>query len=315
MSIKRFVKTPLGQVLFYIPKKIVIWGLNTKAARFIKYKPYMEDEEYIRKKYKQLFGKEINLQNPRSFNEKSNWRKLYDRKDIYTLMVDKYRLKEIVTDKVGKQYTFPLLGVWDTPDEIDYDSLPNQFVLKANHAGGVIVCRNKESFNRKTAERELKKVQQINYYYTSREWPYKNVDRKIIAESYMGENLVDYKNYCFNGKVEYTFVWENESRKDGRKPTAYFCGAYDRKWERSEIEIDYPSKDVIVNKPACYDTMIEIAEKMSKGIPFVRVDCYVIDDNVYIGEMTFFPWGGWQKFKDEYWDEYLGDLEELPMDH
>lgn len=129
----------------------------------------------------------------------------------------------------------------------------------------------------------------------------------------MGENLTDYKNYCFNGKLQYTFVWENESRSDGRKPEAYFCGAYDRQWQKSGIEIDYPTRDKLVEKPTCYDELLEIVEKLSSGIPFVRVDCYIVNGHVYVGEMTFFPWGGFMKFKDEAWDRALGDLEVLPV--
>lgn len=138
------------------------------------------------------------------------------------------------------------------------------------------------------------------------------MERKIIAEAYMGENLIDYKNYCFGGKLMYTFVWKNHSREDGLKPEAHFCGAYDRNWENSGIEIDYPTDEVEVPKPMCYEKMVSVAEKLSEGITFVRVDCYIIDNLVYVGEMTFFPWGGFQKFKDERWNDYLGRLEELP---
>ena len=152
-----------------------------------------------------------------------------------------------------------------------------------------------------------------DYFPMSREWPYKNVERKIICEQYMGENLTDYKNYCFNGKMLYSFVWKNESRADGRKPEAFFCGAYDREWKKTGIDIDYPSRTDVIDKPDCYDEMVVIAEKMSAGIPFVRVDCYIINNHVYVGEMTFFPWGGFQKFKDEYWNDYLGQLEKLPQ--
>lgn len=185
-------------------------------------------------------------------------------------------------------------------------------MLKVNHAGGVIVCRDKGRFDKKGAIKELREALKADYFYGSREWPYKNVKRKVICEAYMGENLTDYKNYCFNGKLQYTFVWENESRSDGRKPTAYFCGAYDRQWQKSGIDIDYPTHDKLVGKPDCYEELVEIAEKMSAGIPFVRVDCYIINNQVYVGEMTFFPWGGFMKFKDEAWNRALGDLEELP---
>lgn len=277
-----------------------------------KLQKHISDENYIKKKFRVYTGKELNIERPITFNEKNNWRKLFDRKDIYTQMVDKYGLKKIVAQKVGGEYTFPLLGAWDSPEEIDFDKLPDQFVLKCNHAGGVIVCRERAEFNPKKAIKELKYGLKFDYYLASREWPYKNVPRKIIAEQYMGENLTDYKNYCFNGKLRYTFVWENQSRKDGRKPEAYFCGAYDCHWNKSEIEVEYPSCDKIIEKPQCYEKMVEVAEELSKSIPFVRVDCYIINNHVYVGEMTFFPWGGFMRFKDEKWDYMLGELESLP---
>lgn len=280
--------------------------------QFLKYKWYLSDRKYITALYKKRFGTIPNLDNPLSFNEKNNWRKLNDRREIYTSMVDKYKIKGLVAEKCGGQYVFPLYGVWDSPKEINFDDLPDQFVLKVNHAGGVIVCRDKSSFNKRAAVNELKDCLKIDYFHRSREWPYKNVARKIICEKYMGENLTDYKNYCFNGRVQYTFVWKNVSREDGRKPQAFFCGAYDRDWVKSDIDIDYPSLDIIVDKPSAHEDMIKTAEKMSEGIPFVRTDCYIIDNSVFIGEMTFFPWGGFMKFKDEKYNTMLGELEQLP---
>ena len=274
-------------------------------SRFITWfyhRHWQNDRAYIIQAFKEQFGRSPNLDTPVDFNEKNNWRKLYDRKAIYTKMVDKKQIKEVIAQRVGLEHTFPLLGVWDDPGDIDFSKLPDQFVLKANHAGGVIVCRDKSSFDVAGAIKELRKTMKLDYFYANREWPYKNVERKIICEAYMGENLTDYKNYCFNGKLQYTFVWENESREDGRKPEAYFCGAYDRQWQKSGIEIDYPT----------HDKLVEIAEKMSAGIPFVRVDCYIINHHVYVGEMTFFPWGGFMKLKDETWNRALGNLEQLP---
>jgi len=300
----------IGTLLYNLARSI----LYGRVCHFLRYRPFMDDRKYIEWKYKKRFGIKPNLDDPQNFNEKNNWRKLYDRKDRYTAMVDKYKLKAVVDDTCGEGYVFPLLGVWDDARNIDFSALPDQFVLKVNHAGGVIVCRDKTTFDSKKAIKELSRVQKIDYFHMSREWPYKNVERKIICEQYMGEDLIDYKNYCFNGKLMYTFVWKNKSRVDGRKPTAYFCGAYDRNWERTEIEIDYPSLDDIAERPACYDEMVEVAEKLSADIPFVRVDCYVVDGRVYVGEMTFFPWGGFQKFKDEYWNNYLGQLEKLPIE-
>lgn len=296
-----FIRHTITQSSFF-QKKCVDYLYHSK----------MDDREYIAMKYKELFGVEPNLDNPTNFNEKSNWRKLYDRQPIYTDMVDKYKVKKIIGERCGEDRTFKLLGVWDKPEQINFDTLPEQFVLKTNHAGGVLICRDRRTFDKKKAIRSLNKLLKVNYYIRSREWPYKNVRKKIIAEEYKGENLVDYKNYCFNGRMLYTFVWQNHSRNDGTKPDAHFCGAYDRNWVKTDLELDYPSDDIVIEKPKGYEDMVRVAEKMSKDIPFVRVDCYLIDGNAYIGEMTFFPWGGFQKFKDEHWNEYLGKIEKLP---
>lgn len=287
---------------------------NLRIVQFIRFRGWMCDKRYVTHVYKKRFGVKLNLDNPKTFNEKNNWRKLNDRKDIYTKMVDKYLFKEVVKERVGEDATFRLLGVWDNPKDIDFDSLPDKFVLKANHAGGVIVCRDKSTFDKKQAIKELKVDLKTNYFIRSREYPYKNVQRKIVAEEYMGEDLIDYKNYCFNGRVEYTLVWKNQSRKDGRKPKAYFCGAYDRKWNKCDLSIDYPTLDENADKPQCYEKMVEMAEKMSKDIPFVRTDCYIINDKVYLGEMTFFPWGGFMKINDDEWNKKLGDMQRLPIE-
>lgn len=182
---------------------------GSKLRFFIRYRPHMNDKKYIVGMYKAEFGKKPDLVNPKSFNEKNNWRKLYDRENLYTLLADKFRIKEIIAERCGAEHTFPLLGVWDEPEDIDFDLLPDKFVLKNNHSGGVIVCRDKARFNKAEAVEELKRGKRVDYSAMCREWPYKNIERRIIAEQYMGENLIDFKNYCFDGKLAYTFVWRN----------------------------------------------------------------------------------------------------------
>lgn len=309
--IKNFFKEkvatkPLGRNLYH-------WFITNKLIFDIRFKRYKNDKKYIEDCYYKKFKKKINLNNPLTFNEKINWRKIYDRNDLYTLMVDKYQAKNIIAKKLGSnEYTVPLIKVWDNPGDIELSSLPEKFVLKPNHAGGVIVCRNKNNFDLKKVRKELKEMLEIDYFYISREWPYKNVERKIICEEYLGEDLIDFDNFCFNGKLMYTFVWKNKSRKDGKKPEIYYCGAYDRNWKKVDIEIDCPSFDEEMEKPTNYEKMVEVAESMSKGISFLRVDCYLIEEKVYIGELTFSPLGGWIKFKDEKWDNILGNLLKLP---
>lgn len=287
------------------------WFFELPFVANIRFKKNMDDKKYIEYLYKKRFGEYPNLDNPVNFNEKNNWRKLYDRNDLYTDLVDKYTIKKIIEQKLSKDNTFKLLGSWDTIDDIDISKLPTQFVLKVNHAGGVYICYDKNTFNLKKVKKLLRRDLHKNYFIRSREWPYKNVKRKIIAEQYMGENLLDYKNYCFNGKVQYTFVWKNIKNEEGTKPKAFFCGAYNRMWEKIDLELDYPTMDIVIEKPKKYEEMIACSEVMSKDISFVRCDCYVINDFVYVGEMTFFPWGGFMKFKNKKWNNYFGSLEKL----
>ncbi len=286
--------------------------LGLPIAQKIIGKAYVPDRIYVMKEYKERIGKPMDMKHPKTFNEKNNWRKIYDRKPIYTAMVDKYLLKSVIAERIGSQYAIPLIGVWDDPKDIDWNSMPDQFVLKCNHASGCVVCTNLQSFDKQRAIAILSKEQKKDKYLNHREWPYKNVKRKIIAEAYMGENLIEYKNYCFNGKVQYTFVFKNYSLKSGDKPDVDFCGAYDRQWNKTGIEILIdPSGDVVMEKPALYEKMVSLAEKMARECPFVSVDCFIINNRVYINEMTLFPKAGYSEF-DETWDSVLGDMIKLP---
>lgn len=293
---------------------VLRWIYRTRFIQFLVFSGWESDARYIRRTYRDHFGLLPDLENPRNFNEKNNWRKLHDRKAVYTRMVDKYLFKLLVKERVGEEYTFPLLGHWDRPEDIDFDRLPEQFVLKPNHSGGVLICRDKKTFDQKRAIRLLKKAMKVNYFIHSREWPYKDVKRCVIAEAYMGENLCDFKNYCFNGKLLYTLVWKNVPHGDG-KPKASFCGMYDRDWKKTDMELCYPSiPSAVIEKPLCYDEMVRVAETMAKDTIFVRCDFFIINGRPYMGEMTFFPWGGFQQFKDEKWNRHLGDLEQLPFE-
>ena len=283
------------------------------ALRYLNNRPWLTDEKYIKKIYKIKLGMNLNLENPVLFNEKNNWRKLYDRKPIYTSMVDKYKIKDVIKERIGSEYTFSLLGMWKNPSEIDLSLLPDKFVLKTNHAGGVIICRDKNNFDLRKAKKELSRTLKVNYYLASREWPYKNVERCIICEKYMGENLIDYKIYTFNGQPKYIFIWKNISREDGRKPATIFLGAYNFDWQKIDIKIGYPTTNEPVERPNCLDKLFNCASNMADGTNFVRVDCYIIENKVYVGELTFFPWGGFMKFEDDESNKILGELQNLPL--
>ena len=264
------------------------------------------DEKFLKMMFKRSMGYEPDLDNPRTFNEKLQWLKLHDRKPLYTTLVDKYEVKKYVADKIGEEYVIPTLGVWDSVDEIDFDSLPEQFVLKCTHdSGGVIICRDKAKLDIAAAKKKLRKRLKVNFYYLGREWPYKNVKPRIIAEKYMEnseEGLHDYKVWCFNGQVEYI------QYITGRLSTTYEA-FYSRDWEKLPFTYLNPPMDGEAAKPEKLDEIIQIAEELASGIPFVRVDFYVLETgNILFGEETFYPCGGLEKFHPEDMSLKLGDM-------
>ena len=274
---------------------------------------HLPDEKYLRKLFKARLHKELDLENSQTFNEKLQWLKLYNRKPEYTMMVDKYKVREYIAKTLGEEYLIPLIGVWDDPDEIDFDALPNQFVLKCNHNSGLgmCICKDKSKLDIPKVKAELRKGLKQDYYLTGREWPYKDVPRKIICEKYMtngtGEELNDYKLMCFGGKVKATFVCNNRFSKNGLNVTFY-----DTDWTRMPFERHYPSCKTEIEKPRTYDEMVAVAEKLAQEIPFVRADFYEINGKTYFGELTFFPGSGFEEFSPSEWDKTLGEWIKLP---
>lgn len=287
--------------------------IRRKAGSFLRSKSsYIKsDSLYLRMLFYCRTGYRLNLKNPKTFNEKLQWLKLYDRKPIYTTMVDKYEAKKYVANIIGEQYIVPTLGVWDRAEDIDFDSLPNQFVLKVTHdSGGVCICRDKASFDRQHAVEKLGRSLQRSYFMQNREWPYKNVKRKIIAEKYLGENLQDYRLYCFNGEAKLIYSYTNVSEEDGSKPEPSYCDIFDREWTPMPYRQNSPARGG-VEKPKHLDEMIKCAEMIAKDIPHIRVDFYE-QDQVYIGELTFYAGSGMSRFRPEEWDKKLGDWLILP---
>lgn len=275
----------------------------------------IDDEKYLKRKYKACIGKELNLDNTQTFNEKLQWLKLHDRKPEYTMMVDKYAVRKYIADTIGEEYLIPLLGVWDNPDDIDFDALPNQFVLKCNHNSGLgmCICKDKSKLDIEEVKAELRKGLQQDYYLTSREWPYKNVSRKIVCEEYMEDwqahELIDYKFMCFNGEVKCSFTCSERFSEEGLKVTFF-----DKDWNIMPFERHYPASKNPPKKPINYDKMIQFSEQLSKEIPFVRVDFYEINGQVFFGELTFYPGSGFEEFTPEEWDYKLGDFLKLKND-
>jgi len=287
-----------------------------KRSLLFRIAPYIKDDvTYIKWRWNAYMDYPLNLEDPKSFNEKLQWIKLYDRQPIYSKLVDKYEVKQFVADIIGEEHIIPTIGVYDSVEDINFDELPQQFVLKCTHdSGGIVICRDKSSLNRETAIKKLQRGLKKNYYYQNREWPYKNVKPRIIAEQYMdnvGQELDDYKVHNFNGEPKVILVCSDRYKESGLTEDFYSC-----EWQH--LDLSRPglqhSKEV-QHKPAELDKMLELASKLSKDIPFVRTDFYIIDHQVYFGEMTFFPACGMKPFEPREWDYNFGDWLKLPMNN
>ena len=269
----------------------------------------MPDEAYLRLRYYQVFHKRLNLKTPKTFNEKLQWLKLHDRNPEYTRMVDKFEAKKYVAERIGEEYIIPTLGVWDRFEDIDFDALPDQFVLKCTHdSGGVVICRDKSSFDVETAREKLTTSLKENYYWDYREWPYKNVKPRIIAEPYLEDTeekeLRDYKFFCFDGRVDNVMIGMDRGSGD---PKFYF---FNDRWELLRLNvrgINAPI-DFTISKPERIAQMFQIASELSRGIPFARVDLYHCNRQIFFGEMTFYPQSGFDANLLQSTEEYLGKM-------
>ncbi|MDD4363726.1 MAG: ATP-grasp fold amidoligase family protein [Atribacterota bacterium] len=277
---------------------------------------WVPDSLYLKGCFRAKMGYPLDLKNPQTFNEKIQWLKLYDRKPEYTQMVDKYAVREYIAKTIGAEYLIPLLGVWDTFDEIDFDQLPDQFVLKCNHdSGTVVICKDKQTFDVDAARKKINARINYNYYYSGREWPYKNVKPKIIAEKYMSQmgcdDLVDYKIMCFNGKAKCEFTCTNRRLETGLNVTFF-----DLNWNRLPFERHYPVDPNEIDKPNQLSKMISLSEALAIALDtvFVRIDFYEINNQLFFGEFTLYPGAGLEEFTPDIWDKRLGNWLKLPIE-
>lgn len=273
----------------------------------------ISDEEYLLRKFSAIMGCQLPLDKPKSFNEKLQWLKLYDRCPEYTEMVDKYKVRKYISEKLGAEYLVPLFGVWDDPEKIDFDALPERFVMKCNHNSGLgmCICKDKKQLNISKVKKELHKGLKQDYYLTGREWPYKNVPRKIIAEQFLQSDeggLTDYKIHCFNGEPKLILVC-----KDRFLNTGLTEDFFSEHWEHLDLRRPkYPNSKQPIPMPDELSEMLGLAKKLSADIPFLRVDFYIVDHRIYFSELTFFPASGFERFEPERWDKTLGDWLILP---
>ncbi len=270
---------------------------------------YLSDKVFLQLQYARLMKKRLNLKNPKTFTEKLQWLKLYDRRPEYKTMVDKYKVRDYIAGLIGKEYLIPLLGVWNHPQEIDFKGLPDQFVLKCTHNSGtgLSVCKDKSKLDIQAVRKELERGLKEDYYLLGREWPYKDVPRKIIAEKYMtdesGVELKDYKINCFNGRPVFIQVMS------GRSKEMFYLDHYDPNWQIINIQRkDKKNNPQPVSKPKQLQEMLEIAEILSRNLPYARIDLYIAEDKVFFGEITLYPVSGFIQFADLKTDLELGKL-------
>lgn len=299
LSIKEYLKEPskIGQSLL------------------IHFGSFLPDKLYLILYYRFCMGEKLHLDNPVRYNEKLQWLKLYYRHPQLTSYVDKSLVKEYVKDVIGEQYVIPTIDVWNSIYDIDWDKLPNQFVLKTTNAGGnygIVICKDKKLFDKESAIEKLKIGLSLNLYKISREWPYKNIQPRIIAEKYMEDpetnELRDYKFFCFDGEVKALFVG-TERQKPGEDVKFDF---FDENYNHLPFKQGHEQAAIIPSKPKSFELMKELASKLSKGIPHVRIDLYEVDGKPYFGEMTFFHFGGVMPFEPEEWDYKFGEWLSLP---
>lgn len=285
------------------PGRIIVY-LGRRG--FFKY--LISDKLYIKLLFKQNLGYNLNLNNPQTFNEKLQWLKINDRQEIYKTLVDKYAVRQYLEKMFGAQYLFPLLGVWDKYEDIDFSLLPEKFVLKCTHdSGSVYIVDKKTQVNYEELGKKITKKLKKNYYWLGREWAYKDVPPRIIAEKYMqdesGGELADYKMLCFNGKVKCSFTCTERFSDDGLKVTFF-----DLDWNKMPFERHYPASDKKIEKPVNYQQMIRFAEQITKDMIFARVDFYELNGQLYIGEITLYPGDGLEEFTPQEYDKILGDM-------
>lgn len=271
------------------------------------------DELYLKCRFRRTMKKKLNLNNPITFSEKLQWLKIHDRKDIYTTMVDKYEVKKYVADIIGEEYIIKTYGLWDSFEEIDFSQLPNSFVLKCTHdSGGLVICKDKNKMDFNAAKEKIEICLRRNFYWPGREWPYKNVKPRIIAEEYMEDEatgeLRDYKFFCFDGVVKALFIATDRQKTNGETRFDFF----DENFNHLDLRNGHKNADIPPEKPQNFEKMKQLAVQLSEGIPHIRVDFYEVDGKIYFGELTLSHWSGMEPFEPEEWDKIFGDWIKLP---
>ncbi len=306
------MRNPLKNALYALRhnRKHLVYAMLHRLSFLIP-----DDETYLKLYYKASMGKTLDLEHPTTFNAKQQWLKLFHRKDIFTTMADKVAVKDYVTNLIGPEYVIPTLKVWKKPGDVDFDALPDQFVLKTNNDGGsngVVICKDKQQLDRRKALKEIRHSFYFrNPFLKAREWPYKNIKKRVFAEQYVEDThlheLRDYKFYCFSGQPKIMLIVAGRNTKEG----ATF-DYFDEDFNHLDFHQEHPASKKPLDKPVCFEEMKRLVSILSQDIPFVRVDFYEVDGHPYFGEFTFFDSGGTGPFHPEIWDDILGSWIHLP---
>lgn len=269
----------------------------------------LPDRAYIKLQYHHILGTWPDLKSPKTFNEKMQWLKLNAHKPEYTMMADKYLVKKYISEVLGGVFVIPTLGVWECVEQIEYEKLPNQFVLKCTHdSGSVVICRDKRNFDIDKANKKLAEAMRKNGFWYGREWPYKNITPRIIAEQYLedsvSETIRDYKFFCFNGIPKFIYISEGLENHATARMAFYDFDGNKMPFHRD----DYKQFDIDPVMPSNTEEMRKLSEKLAKNIPcpFVRIDFYSIYGRTYFSEITFTPCSGYMPLAPSEWDEILG---------
>lgn len=292
----------------YILNRNIRFKVNNEHGLYSK----VPDDKILKKMFKIWVGYDLNLSKPITYQEKMQWLKLHDRKDLYTIMADKIKMKDFVSQKIGEKYVVPIIACWDSPKEIEVDKLPNQFVLKCNHNSGtgMYICKDKSSMRIGTIKKNLEKGMKEDYFTYAREWPYKNIERKVFAEKYLenndGSEITEYKVLCFEGKAKLVELILNRFKGNATQDF------YTPDWVKTEIyENDIPPSDNEFVRPENLSRIIELSEILAEGIHHLRVDWYEVNGKIYVGELTFFDGGGFSLFYPQKYNEIIGSWIQL----